>query len=127
MKKIVILVVIIAVGLIGVATWLMSKPAEPNGSELGMKYADFAQCLTKKKVVMYGADSCPHCQRQKAMFGPDAFKHVTYVECHDNPKACIAKDIKGYPTWIFPDGDRFEGEQSFEKLSKESSCALPKS
>jgi glutaredoxin len=125
MKKIVIFVVIIAVGIIGVATWLLAKPSETDGSALGMKYATFAQCLAKKKVVMYGADSCPHCQRQKAMFGP-AFKYVTYVECHDNPKVCLDKKIKGYPTWVFSNGHRFEGEQSFEKLSKESSCTLPK-
>jgi thiol-disulfide isomerase/thioredoxin len=75
---------------------------------------------------MYGASWCPHCQKQKAAFGVDAFKYVNYVECPDNPKVCLDKKIKGYPTWIFPNGHRFEGEQSFEKLSKESSCPLPK-
>ncbi len=125
MKKIIIFVVIITVGILGVATWLFSKP--PEVKQTGPSKLDgFAQCLAKQKVVMYGASWCPHCQRQKALFG-SAFKYVPYVECPDNPKVCLDKGIKGYPTWIFPNGHRFEGEQALEKLSKESSCPLPKS
>jgi thiol-disulfide isomerase/thioredoxin len=132
MRKIIIFVVIVTIGIIGVATWSFARPTDkgeavssnsnlPSNPQLN----GFAQCLAKKKVVMYGASWCPHCQRQKALFG-SAFKYVSYVECPDNPKVCLDKGIKGYPTWIFPNGHRFEGEQSLEKLSKESSCSLPK-
>jgi len=84
----------------------------------------FAQCLAEKKVTMYGADWCPHCQNEKKAFG-SSFKFIPYVECPKDPKRCLAAGISGYPTWIFPDNKKFEGEQGLEKLSKESGCPLP--
>ena len=83
----------------------------------------FAQCLSDKGAVMYGADWCPHCQNEKASFG-ESFKLVDYVECPDKPNECLAKGVDGYPTWIFPDGRRFVGEQGLAKLSLESGCPL---
>ena len=92
---------------------------------------NFARCLTGKGATMYGAYWCPHCQNEKKAFG-DSFRFVPYVECPQDPDRCIAAGIKRYPTWIFPaspaggpDGRRLEGEQGLEKLSSESSCALP--
>ena len=41
---------------------------------------DFAQCLTDKEAVFYGAFWCPHCQAQKRMFG-NSVKLLPYVEC----------------------------------------------
>ena len=103
----------------------------------------FAQCLSERGVVMYGADWCPHCQNEKKAFG-DSFRLVSYVECPDDPKRCLAAGIAGYPTWIFPasparsagatarraggpDGKKLEGEQGLRKLSRESGCVLPNS
>lgn len=86
----------------------------------------FAQCLADKRITMYGAAWCPHCQNEKAAFG-DSFKFVPYVECPEHAKECIALGIQGYPTWIFPDGKKLVGEQGIEKLSQESKCELPQS
>jgi hypothetical protein len=80
---------------------------------------------------MYGAYWCPHCANQKALFGEDIFnEHVEYVECaipgQDNrvqTQACQEKEIEGYPTWIFPDGTRLQGEQSLEDLAQQAGCA----
>lgn len=83
----------------------------------------FAQCLAQSGAVMYGADWCPHCQNEKKAFG-DAWKFISYIECPDNPQKCLDLGIKGYPTWIWPDGKRFEGEQGITKLAKESGCEL---
>jgi len=91
----------------------------------GYDITAFAQCLADKKVTMYGAVWCSHCQKQKALFG-DAFKLVPYVECPDNPSACVAAGINGYPTWVFANGTKLEGEQSFQALSRQSSCPLVK-
>lgn len=88
------------------------------------KLDTFAQCLADKKVTMYGADWCPHCQNEKKAFG-DSFRLVPYVECPDNPKACLDAGVSRYPTWIFPEGKKLEGELGLEKLSQESGCALP--
>ncbi len=88
----------------------------------------FAECLTAKGVKMYGAYWCPHCQNQKEIFG-DSFKHITYIECASNEnlkkKTCEQAGIQGFPTWVFADGSRLEGEKSLEILSEKSQCALP--
>lgn len=98
--------------------YLLSR--EPANDQLDA----FAQCLAEKNITMYGAEWCPHCQNEKKAFG-ESFKFVPYVECPDDPQKCIAAGINGYPTWIFPDGKKLEGEQGLNKLSAESGCALP--
>jgi hypothetical protein len=91
----------------------------------------FAQCLTQKQVSMYGHALCPHCAEQKATFG-EAFKYVHYVECGvpGQPmtvqnQECKDMQIKRYPTWVFPDGERVEGPQTFEKLGQKAGCKAP--
>ena len=84
----------------------------------------FAQCLASKNLTMYGAEWCSHCKKEKNRFGT-AFKYVPYVECPDNVQACLAKGIKGYPTWIDASSTLYEGEQGLEGLAKISGCELP--
>jgi thiol-disulfide isomerase/thioredoxin len=91
----------------------------------------FARCLAKKQVSMYGAYWCPHCAEQKEKFG-QAFKYVPYVECavvgqppSVQSQACKDMQIHRYPTWIFPDGDRVEAIQTLEQLSQKTGCKLP--
>lgn len=95
----------------------------PLGDKSNAALDSFAECLAEKKVTMYGADWCPHCQNEKKAFG-DSFKFIPYVECPEDPKRCLAAGISGYPTWIFSDGRRLEGEQGLEKLSRESGCQI---
>ena len=82
----------------------------------------FAQCLTDRGVVMYGAEWCPHCQTQKKMFGK-SFKYINYVECPQDPKRCLAAGIEGYPTWVI-NGEKLIGEQDLEILSKKTNCQI---
>ncbi len=101
--------------------WYLSQPkAQTN-------LAPFAQCLASKKVTMYGAYWCVHCQNQKKLFG-DAFKEVPYVECTEQTKRCESKGVQGFPTWFVPDEkggeQKFEGEQSLEALAAASGCPL---
>jgi thiol-disulfide isomerase/thioredoxin len=84
----------------------------------------FAQCLASKNLTMYGAEWCSHCKKEKSRFGT-AFKYVPYVECPDNVQLCLAKGIKGYPTWIDASSTLYEGEQGLEGLAKISGCELP--
>lgn len=104
--------------IVGFGVWFFFSGRESEG-----KYDAFAQCLAEKRITMYGADWCPHCQNEKQAFG-NSFRFVPYVECPDEPKKCLAQGINGYPTWIFPDGKKLEGEQGIEKLSRESGCHL---
>jgi len=110
----VLLVVVIAFGF-----WLFKASTQQAYSNLDQ----FAMCLSDKKVTMYGAAWCPHCQNEKARFG-SSFKYVPYVECPENIQVCKDKGVEGYPTWIFGDGKKVEGEQGLEKLAQESGCAL---
>lgn len=92
-------------------------------------YDDFAQCLTDSGTKMYGAYWCPHCDTQKKMFG-SSFDFAPYVECdargnNADPAACQAAGIEGYPTWIFPDGERRSGETPLRTLAALSGCELP--
>lgn len=94
------------------------------------KLDGFAQCIKDKGAVFYGAFWCPHCQRQKAMFGGSE-KLLPYVECSTADgkgqlPVCINKKIASYPTWEFKDGSRETGEVSLEKLAQKASCQIPK-
>ena len=65
-----------------------------------------AEYLSSKEcnAVMYGAFWCPHCQRQKEMFGREAWSKINYVECDsrgegNKASVCLAKGVNGFPTW----------------------------
>lgn len=107
------------VALIIFGAWQLMKAPQPLSA-----LDEFAQCLANEKATMYGADWCPHCQNEKRAFG-SSFQYVPYVECPKETQRCIALGIQGYPTWIFSDGRRFEGEMGLERLAVESGCALP--
>lgn len=68
--------------------------------------------LADTGVKMYGAEWCPHCQDQKAMFGAAA-KRLPYIECSMGRQgsaqtaACRQAAIKTYPTWEIK-GQRYE-------------------
>jgi thiol-disulfide isomerase/thioredoxin len=92
------------------------------------KYDTFAQCINDSGAKFYGAFWCPHCQATKAMFGKSA-KKLPYVECSTADgkgqlPICTEKEVKGYPTWIFPDGSRLSGEQTMESLAEKTACPL---
>jgi hypothetical protein len=60
--------------------------------------------LAETGAKMYGADWCPHCQDQKAMFGPAA-RRLPYIECSMGRQGtgqtaeCRNAGITTYPTW----------------------------
>lgn len=92
------------------------------------KYDAFAQCLKDKGAEFYGAFWCPHCQKQKALFGSSK-KYLPYIECstpdgRGQTAACTEKGIKTYPTWVFPDMSSTTGETSLAVLSEKTGCPL---
>ena len=115
--KVIIFVAFLIVALFVYAT---VKNSNPNGS-----YDTFAGCISENGIKMYGAYWCNHCQNQKKEFGR-SFKFVDYIECTQKQEECDKASIKGYPTWIFADGSRHEGEISFEKLAEKTGCELKK-
>jgi hypothetical protein len=110
-----LILVLIIVGIVAIYPKNSGKPG---------KLDSFAQCLRDKGATMYGAYWCSHCQNEKKAFG-DSFKYVPYVECTEETQKCLFAGIQGYPTWTFPAGRKFEGEQGLQKLSQISGCPLP--
>lgn len=100
------------------------------GDQIGDKYVPLAKCLTQNNVKMYGAYWCPHCENQKAAFGPQGFDEINYIECdprgkNAKPELCAQKGIDGYPTWEFSDGSVLKGEVGLETLAEKTGCQLP--
>ena len=115
-------VVVLALVVAGIGLALFVKPGPSN-------LEPFAQCLGEKGATFYGAFWCPHCQRQKALFG-SASKSLPYVEWSlpdgkTQTQICIDKEIKSYPTWIFADGSVLTGERTLQELADKTQCALP--
>lgn len=84
---------------------------------------ELAKYLQSSGARMYGAFWCPHCQRQKELFGKEAWKYIDYVEC--SPKGyrakyatCIDQKVDGYPTWKFGNGKTQGGEMELSEIAK---------
>ncbi len=89
-----------------------------------------AKCLTKKGWVMYEAQGCKACLKQRGAFG-SAFANIETVECSDSSsnaemKQCKAQKIRYTPTWVLIKNgkviNRLEGNQPLERLAKVSGC-----
>jgi hypothetical protein len=86
---------------------------------------ELAKILHSKGVSMYGAYWCPHCSRQKELFGAEAWSQMNYVEC--SPKGYgflggkVCKDVDGYPTFRDKTGKimNVSGEQPLEFFAQQ--------
>lgn len=121
--KIAVLLVAVALIFVGYTSFktITGRAVQPG------KYDAFAQCLTEKGAVEYGAYWCSNCETQKKLFG-SSFQFVNYVECdplgkNAQPELCKEKSIRGYPTWII-DGEKYEGALTLGKLSELTGCNL---
>lgn len=136
MKKILLLGLLVVAVVFLVACTPETTSSEDSSSTTDLSSGDnlaandgkvtttsFAQCLTDNGAEMYGAEWCSHCKNQKKEFGK-AFDEVFYIECTEEKDACNAAGITGYPTWIV-NGNKYPGEQSFEKLGSLTGCEVP--
>lgn len=69
----------------------------------------------------YGTYWCPYCNKQKQLFGLQAFSQINYIECDEKgkngrPDLCIKANISGYPTWQIK-GQLYPGLQSLQSLA----------
>lgn len=83
---------------------------------------ELAKVLRDKGVTFYGAFWCPHCSRQKELFGAQAFGYLDYVECsakgYGYKGQC--KNVDGYPSFRDKRGKiAFSGERSLEYFAQE--------
>ena len=82
---------------------------------------DFAKFLSENKIFMYSAYWCSHCYDQKQLFGKEAVKKLTIIECAKDGKdsqteLCIKKEIKGFPSWEI-NGEIYSGVRDLKDLA----------
>ena len=89
-----------------------------------IKALNLSEHLSRIGASFYGALTCPACIRQMELFGKQAAVLVPYVECRmpeqrpNEAAACREAEVRAYPTWLLPDGQRKEGVQSIDALSR---------
>ncbi|ACK66926.1 Vitamin K epoxide reductase [Rippkaea orientalis PCC 8801] len=110
-----------------------TQPTPPNGWEVTMTSGEaeiaLAKHLTAIGAKMYAAFWCPHCFEQKQLFGKEAAKEITVIECdpsgkNPQPQACAAAGIQSYPTWEIK-GQVLRGTQLPRKLAEISGYQGP--
>lgn len=98
-----------------------TAPLQPMPSSTPAQ-VQLAEQLAKAGMKYYGSYRCSACQYQGRLFGAGAVERLPYVECtkpDSLPKqaqACRTAEIRAFPTWIHPSGERREGVQSLEEL-----------
>lgn len=84
-----------------------------------------ADYMRRESIVLAGAYWCPHCRRQRELFGRQA--NVPYVECAADGYQSQAKGlcrtvqspgITGFPTWLKGNVVMAEGEMPLDVLAK---------
>ncbi|WP_236629678.1 hypothetical protein [Synechococcus sp. BS55D] len=104
------------------ATPLLLAPLGATAQPAGPDPLALADHLKQVNVLYYGSWRCPACQFQTGLFGEVGAQRLPYVECakpEELPQqaaACQAAEIRAYPTWILPNGERRVGVQSLEDL-----------
>lgn len=82
---------------------------------------ELAKHLHKKGIVMYSAFWCPHCRNQREMFGREAWKEMTWVECG---KGGVGRDerrcanVDGFPTFLAGRKEIGSGEMKLAVLAE---------
>ena len=98
-----------------------TAPLQPMPSSTPAQ-VQLADQLSKAGMKYYGSYRCSACQYQGRLFGSEAVERLPYVECTKpdtlpkQAQACRTAEIRAFPTWIHPSGERREGVQSLEEL-----------
>jgi uncharacterized membrane protein/glutaredoxin len=112
-------------------TNIPGEAGPPITNPSGESEMQLAQHLTDVGATMYGAWWCPHCHDQKQLFGQQAAKVITYVECAadgQNPQTERCQStagIQGFPTWEI-DGEFYGGTQTLGTLADLSDYQGPR-
>ncbi len=89
---------------------------------------EFAKALQQAGVRFFGADWCPFCTEQKALF-QDGAQFLPFIEMSNPDRTrnatAISENVTTYPTWEFGNGSRVTGVQTLQQLSTLSGVAIP--
>ncbi len=109
----------------------VSTSSQPEG-HAAQDLVAFAKALTAAGVKFYGADWCPICNQQKALF-KDAAQYLNFIEVTNpdrTPNATgISANVTTYPTWEFQGGvaSRQTGLLTLQQLATASGISIPES
>jgi len=114
-----------AIGIAIVIVFIIRTLSAKSNKAIGVSNNELASCLKDKGAKFYGSYKCPKCKAQRAMFG-DTAQNLPYIECEqggDGAKQCGDVRVTHYPTWIFPNGKRTDGQVlSMDELRQISGC-----
>eukprot|EP00929_Paragymnodinium_shiwhaense_P107923 TRINITY_DN74272_c0_g1_i1.p1 TRINITY_DN74272_c0_g1~~TRINITY_DN74272_c0_g1_i1.p1 ORF type:complete len:413 (-),score=84.88 TRINITY_DN74272_c0_g1_i1:138-1376(-) len=107
----------------------LPSPPDPDAvipavtGKSGAREIAVAEALKSQGATMYGTYWCGYCDKQRQLFGKEAWAKVPYVECDpraagSQPKACDAKGVGGYPTWVLGNGEKLVGIVGLEALEE---------
>jgi len=102
----------------------MDFSGRPVGENEDPELAALAVHLKDTGARFYGSSLCPHCDRQKSLFGA-SMDRLPYVECTPQGRrgspamTCRAAGVARYPTWII-DGNRYVRVLTPEQLAEYS-------
>lgn len=87
----------------------------------GVAEIGLARHLKQIGAKVYVQYTCPHCFKQKQLFGKEALQELDVVEClpdgkNARPQLCEAAKITGIPTWEI-NGKFHQGETALEELA----------
>ncbi|MCH7568121.1 MAG: hypothetical protein IIA87_01750 [Nanoarchaeota archaeon] len=111
------ILVMIIVGLYFFTDWFSKVTGYVLGEDEKIK---LAQCLDGKNAVLYISSTCPDCDKQRELFGEEAFKFISYFECKSIEEC---PDLKGVPAWKI-NGEFYYGKKSLGSLQKISGCGV---
>jgi glutaredoxin len=108
----------------------LGETGRPITTSSGEAELALAAHLKEIGATMYGAWWCPHCYRQKQVFGQQAFAEIDYVECDPdgrNPQTdrCRSEGVRVYPTWKI-NGQVLMGNQPLTVLADVSGYQGPR-
>lgn len=126
-KTKIIIAVVLGILILGFASFFIRSK---DSVKIPTPQEALAQCLKDNGAKFYGTFWCPHCQKQKQMFGRSASKLLPYIECSTPDgkgqlQICTDNQIEGYPTWEFLDGSRLTGEIPLSTLADKTGCVAP--
>ena len=102
-----------------------TRPKKGIGWEVtttsGTSEIALAKHLKQTGAKIYIMYTCPHCYKQKQLFGNEAIQHLNVIEClpdgkNSQTKLCTEAKIDSVPAWNI-NGKFYAGEQSLQKLA----------
>jgi uncharacterized membrane protein len=117
---------------------VISPPSEPPKPGFGWEITTtsgpaeiaLARHLKQAGVKAYFAYWCPHCYEQKQLFGKEAYKELSQIECakdgqNAQPQACIDAGVQAFPSWEI-NGQLTAGLKTLEELADATAYQGPR-